>query len=152
MMKTTLAILFSLFVSASAMAVPIVDPWTISGPGTTSATDSGGGVWDLSYNLNNGSLLETWTVTSGPVTAAGDYEFEWAYSGLHSVFELEAFLFTSTGTQLVNTSLPFADPSGFYFSGSYTFVGVSQGDTIGFELGGSHMPSGALQGNLHLEQ
>lgn len=156
MKRIILGAIFALIWSAAAQAVPIVDPWTISGPGTTSAT-GGGGTWDLSYHLNPaGFSTVQWVVTGGPVTDDGDYALDWIYSGFHAFFQVEAFLTTSTGTTLVNVGPAncCAPPSGgFSYAGSYTFAGVSAGDTIGFIMGGENFDSNnVLQGNLHLVQ
>lgn len=156
MKRLILGAVLAIMWAATTQASPLVDPWTISGPGTTSAT-GGSGTWDLSYSLNPaGYNTVQWTVTGGPVLQSGDYDFDWTYSGFHAFFDVTAFLTTSDGTTLVNVgpnNCCTAPSSGFTYNGSYSFTGVSAGDTIGFMLGGSNFDSNnVLSGNLNLVQ
>ena len=154
---TSLAATASILFAASTFASPIVDPWDISGPGTTNANKVSDTEWDMSYALNPaGFSTVTWSVTGGPVSASGDYAFDWIYSGFHAFYNVTAFLISSTGTTLVNVgpnNCCSAPSAGFNYSGSYTFSGVTAGDTIGFTLGGSNGDSNNnLSGNLNLVQ
>ncbi len=139
--------------SVSAHAGPI--SFTIAGPGSTSATSSGG-VSTLSYALNPaGFSTQTWQV-QGIADAAGDYSFNWDYSGFHAYFSVTAFLNTSSGQTLVNAgpnNCCTTPSAGFNYTGSYTFTGLQAGDTFGFSLGGRNGDSNnQLNGTLTLTQ
>jgi hypothetical protein len=91
--------------------------------------------------------------------AAGDYRFDWDYSGFHAFFQVTAFLsaFDPGGTTPIYSAGPVnccASPSnGFNESGTYTFLGLSAGDTFGFTMGGSNFDSdNRLIGTLDLTQ
>lgn len=136
--------------SVAAHAAPIV--WTITGPGSTNAVNSGG-VSTLSYDWSPSAFSGTWEVR-GIAAEAGDYSFDWAYSGFHSFFRVTAFLNTTEGDTLVNVgpeSCCTTPSGGFSYNGSYTFASVAAGSTIGFNLGGSHFDSApTLSGTLTL--
>ena len=154
--RAVVALVF-LLGAASASAVPLVDPWTISGPGTTSSTQTAFNEWALDYSLNGAGFNDvTWTVSGGPVSTDGDYTFDWNYSGFHAFFAVTAFLISSDGTTLVDVgpqNCCTAPSGGFNYNGSYTFAGVSAGDLIGFTLGGSNFDSNnVLSGTLTLTQ
>ncbi len=138
----------ALAAASVAQAAPIV--WTITGPGTTSATNVDL-VSTLNYSLSGFS--GTWQVR-GTAVDGGDYTFDWDYSGFHSFFRVTAFLNTTEGDTLVSAGPASccSEPSaGFSYDGRYTFTGVSAGSVIGFNLGGSHGDSArALNGTLRL--
>jgi hypothetical protein len=147
-------VLFGLSISATSSANLIA--WNITGPGTTSSTQLAPGDWNESYSLNPaGYSTVTWTVT-GMATQAGDYTFDWNYSGFHAYYHVTAFL-----TALPSTSLYSAGPNnccttpsnGFNQSGSYTFTNVAANTLIGFQMGGSNGDSNnILTGTLNLKQ
>lgn len=152
--RLSVLVVAALFSSAIA-AMPILS-WTISGPGTTSSTQTGA-TSTHSYAMNPaGSTTRTWDVDSGPVANAGSYSFDWNYSGFHAFFAVTAFLATSEGTTLINvgpTNCCSSPSAGFNYSGSYTFTNVGIGDTIGFSVGGSNGDSNnQLNGTLILTQ
>ena len=136
--------------SVAAHAAPIV--WTITGPGTTSAVNAGG-VSTLSYNWSPSAFSGEWQVR-GVAAEAGDYTFDWDYSGFHSFFRVRAFLNSTEGDTLVNVgpeSCCTPPSGGFSYTGSYTFASVTAGSTIGFNVGGSHFDSApTLAGTLTL--
>jgi hypothetical protein len=137
--------------SAAVHAAPIV--WTIAGPGTTSASNAGGTSM-LGYD-NPGlfSSTQVWEVR-GVAAEAGDYVFDWDYTGFHSFFRVTAFLNTTEGDTLVSAGPESCctEPSaGFSYDGRYTFASVAAGDTIGFNLGGNHFDATrAMSGTLTL--
>jgi hypothetical protein len=106
-----------------------------------------------------GFSTETWTATA-VAPASGDYTVNWDYSGFHAFFEVTAFLNTFlNGTPVTN--LVSAGPQdcctppsgGFDYTGSYTFIGINAGDSLGFTFGGSNFDSNnVLRGTLNLQQ
>jgi len=158
-MKLTIRILLTGFVTLLLSSVSYAGPlgWSISGPGTVSATQNGVTDWDLDYYLNPAGFSPvTWNVTSSVVDQAGDYTFDWNYSGFHAFFGVTAFLNTSDLTTLVNAGPAncCTDPSdSFSYSGTYTFTGLNVGDVIGFSMGGGNFDSNnQLGGTLNLVQ
>ena len=150
------AVVFSMLLWFSAANATLVS-WTISGPGTTAATENSPGDWDLTYYVNPaGFSTVTWTASATAATA-GDYSFLWEYSGFHAYYDVTAFLRTTTGETLVN-----AGPANCCSSPSYSFdysggpvvfSNVNAGDTFGFYLGGSNFDiNNILSGDLHLTQ
>lgn len=145
--------------STSVFAVPLVD-WTISGAGTTNATEITAGEWDLDYSLSGTSVwsTQTWTATA-VATEAGDYTFDWNYSGFHAFYNVTAFLnsYDSDGSSTVYSGGPkhcCTSPSaGFNESGSIVFTGLSVGETFGFTFGGRNSDRDTrLMGTLNLTQ
>ena len=155
-MKNYQNVLASL-VMTFAMAFPVVGSagiidWDISGPGTLS---SSGSLGDETLSYNYSAFSGTWTVF-GVADQAGDYTFDYDYSGLHSWYQVTAFLTSSAGDTLYSAgpqNCCTTPSNGFSTSGIYTFTNVGAGDTIGFSLGGSNYDSAQiLQGSLHLAQ
>ncbi len=141
-------------VSFQAAAVPIAN-WSVSGPGTTDVEQIAN-VADISYSLNPAGFSDvSWAVTA-VAGEAGDYTFDWNYSGFHAFFQVTAFLSSSLGDTLVNAGPQncCSSPSaGFNFDGTYTFTGLNAGDTFGFTFGGSNVDrNNVLRGNLNLVQ
>lgn len=156
-MRSKRLIILTLLAMSPLAANAELISWSISGPGTTSAVQNTAADWDLSYTLNPaGFNTVQWDVTSNVISQAGDYEFDWNYSGFHAFFRVTAFLITSDGTTLVNVgpaSCCTSPSAGFNHSGNYTFTGVSAGDVIGFSMGGSNFDSNnQLRGTLNLHQ
>ena len=144
----------SIFLSANAIASPIT--WTITGPAATSSTQNGLFDQTLTYRDEQaGFSTNTWTV-SGVAADAGNYDFNWNYSGFHAFFNVTAFLTSSIADSLVNVGPQdcCTTPSaGFEYSGTYTFNGVNVGDTIGFTMGGANFDiDNRLYGDLRLVQ
>lgn len=142
-----------LLCAGAVQAAPVI--WTITGPGTTAATQTGNDA-ALSYNHPGANFAtDTWQVR-GVATTAGDYNFDWDYTGFHSFFRVTAFLTTTDGDTLVNagpSNCCTAPSNGFSYIGSHTFSGVAAGSTIGFNMGGSHFDSAnAKSGTLRLTQ
>lgn len=144
---------FGAAVSAAALFSGVANAgiinWSISGPGTTSVSQTGA-TTNASYS--SGGFNNSWTV-SGVAVDAGNYEFDWNYSGFHSWFQATASL-TAFGGDSGATLFPTSAVSGgFNVSGNYTFTGVNAGETIGFVLTGHHFDSAnAMSGTLHLQQ
>ncbi len=150
--------IFGLLVSVCMTQVANADLiWTISGLGTTGVTTMGPDT-HATYDLSrSGFSTRTW-VLSATAPAAGDYNFDWDYSGFHSFFQVTAFLnaFDDSGP----TSLYAAGPTsfgggppseGFLVNGAYTFTGLNAGETFGFQFGGRHGDSAqVLRGRLNL--
>ena len=131
--------------------------WSIADPGATSASQSGADA-TLNYSLSGSSVYSTQTWTASATAAdAGDYTFDWNYSGFHAYFDVYAFLNTfnpnssqvNAGPQNCCTS----PSAGFNYTGAFTFTGLNAGDTFGFTFGGSNFDSDArLLGTLALHQ
>ena len=154
-LNTGFIVLASVLFCSAASAMPMIT-WAVSGPGVSTATQVAGDTWDISYTIDPaGFSTNTWTV-SAIAASAGDYEFDWAYSGFHSFFSVTAFLTSLNGDPLysggpMNCCI---EPSGgFNESGSYIFSGINAGDTLGFTMGGKNLDSfNHLNGTLHLVQ
>lgn len=141
--------------AASFTAHADVVPWTIAGPGATSASTVGADS-TLTYSLNPaGFSTRTWNARA-TATEAGNYTFDWDYSGFHAFFGVTAFLNTTDAATLVNAgpqNCCTTPSNGFAYSGSYTFVGLNAGDVFGFNMGGRNFDSdNRLIGTLHLTQ
>ena len=142
--------------AASLNAQAGVVTWTITGPGTYGATQSGGTA-SLAYSQPGtaGYVTNTWQIRA-VADEAGDFAFDWDYSGFHSFFNVRAFLTTTLGATLVNagpTNCCNMPSNGFGYSGSYTFTGMAAGQSFGFNVGGSHFDSSQiLQGTVRLQQ
>ena len=153
---TSLLIAISaILMSSASFAGPV--GWSIAGPGTISATENYPLDWDLSYSLNPaGHGTVTWNAASTTIDQAGDYTFEWNYTGFHAFYGVTAFLNTSDLSTLVNAgpqNCCTSPSNGFNYSGIYTFAGLNVGDVIGFNMGGSNGDSdNRLLGNLNLVQ
>jgi hypothetical protein len=147
-------VLMGLSLSATSSANLI--NWNIGGLGATSSTQIAPGNWNETYYLKPaGYNTVSWLVT-GMATDAGNYSFDWNYSGFHAYYSVTAFLKT-----ISNTSLYSAGPAnccsspsgGFNASGSYTFTNVAANTIIGFQVGGRNYDSNnVLSGTLNLKQ
>lgn len=143
-----------LLCAGAAHAAPVL--WSITGPGTTTATQTGGEA-SLSYNRPGPFYgVDIWEVR-GVATSDGSATFEWDYTGFHSYFRVTALLNTTEGDTLIATgptSGGGGPPSGgFSYSGSYTFTGLTAGDVIGFNMGGSHFDTAETKtGTLRLTE
>jgi hypothetical protein len=127
--------------------------WSFSGPGTTSASQVGN-LTTLDYSLTGDDVhtTQSWVATA-TAGEAGDYAFNWGYSGSHAFFEASAFLNAispSSGTAILVS----ADTSGlFEFVNSYTFSNVNAGDALQFVFGGRNNDlTDTLVGALNLDQ
>lgn len=154
--KSSLFIIMAVCMSISAQSYAGLLPWSITGNGTTSATQLNLDEWALSYDLNPaGYNTQTWTV-SAVVDEAGTYNFSWDYSGFHAYFDVTAFLTTSSGITLVNTgpvNCCGSPSNGFSYNGNAAFANAAIGDVISFQMGGSNGDSNnALRGTLNLTQ
>jgi len=134
--------------------------WGVTGPGALTDT-AAGNTSTLGYSLSGPSVYSTKTWTASAVAGdAGNYTFNWNYSGFHAFFQVIAFLdANSVGNG--NASLVNAGPAdccsapsaGFNYGGSYTFSNVNAGDTLSFSFGGRNSDSDArLLGTLQLDQ
>ncbi|MGI4842303.1 MAG: PEP-CTERM sorting domain-containing protein [Janthinobacterium lividum] len=150
------AIAFAVAPAASAGQLT----WNITGAGTTSTSQTATGT-ELSYALSGSQVhsAQTWTATA-IADEAGDYSFDWTYSGFHAYFMVTAFLNASSSMgatdSLVNAgpaSCCSAPSNGFAYAGNYTFAGINAGDTLQFTFGGANSDSDArLMGTLSLNQ
>jgi hypothetical protein len=153
----------ALFAGAALVAAPGASAallsWSISGPGTTSSSQTGT-TTALNYSLTGPDVYSTntWTATA-TATESGAYDFNWNYSGFHAYFMVTAFLNANTASS--STSLVDAGPqncctmpsNGFNYTGDYTFASVNAGDVLSFTFGGSNGDStDVLQGTLALTQ
>ncbi|XOV90082.1 MAG: PEP-CTERM sorting domain-containing protein [Pseudomonadota bacterium] len=135
-----------LMLCMSAQALPVLN-WSVSGPGGPTATTAGAET-TFAYNATP-SFGAGYMASSATVTEAGDYVFDYLFTGHHSWYLATAYLTTSDGGTLVNQSAS----GGFSFSGSYTFTGVTAGQTIAFNFGGANYDSSRLlQGQLVITQ
>jgi hypothetical protein len=140
---------FAIAPSASANLLT----WSFTGPGTTSAAQTGS-TTTLNYSLTGPDVhtTQSWiaTATAGD---AGDYAFNWDYSGNHAFFEAIAFL-NAVSPSSGSASLVNASTFGLFdFTGSYTFANVNAGDTLQFIFGGSNQDSTELlSGTVVLDQ
>ncbi|CAN7263617.1 PEP-CTERM sorting domain-containing protein [Pseudoduganella sp. LjRoot289] len=141
------------FVS-NASAIPLLT-WSITGPGVSSSTQTGD-TTALTYALSGPAVhtTQTWTATA-LATEAGDYSFDWDYSGFHAFFRVTAFL-RADGTPLVGVGpVDCCNPpsGGFDYHGTYTFANINAGDVLRFTLGGRNNDSNTtLNGTLTLDQ
>lgn len=119
--------------------------WSITGPGITSSSQVDN-VAMLNYSQpgTEGFASQTWQIRA-VADSAGNYEFDWDYTGFHSYFLVTAFLTTTAGDTLVDdgpSSGGTAPPSaGFSYNGNYTFTGLAAGQSFGFNVGGGHFDS-----------
>lgn len=146
------------FAAAPAASAGVLN-WTLSGAGTTSVSNTGSNT-NLNYNLSGSQVYttQTWTATAIADTA-GNYTFDWNFSGFHAFFAVTAFL--NANNAQGSTSLVSAGPAnccttpsdGFGYSGTYTFANVNAGDSLRFLFGGRNGDSDArMFGTLALEQ
>ena len=73
----------------NAQATPIA--WSISGPGIATATQADAVTWDMHYDARGYGVTRVYTV-SGVAADAGDYTFNWNFSGFHSWYLATASL------------------------------------------------------------
>lgn len=150
------AILLSAGVSGAAHAITLT-PWTISGPGSTSATQAGG-VTELSYDFSPNSLdrsTKTWTAEAMTLSA-GEYSFDWLYEGSHAWFGVQVFL------NMHNPDKKLAEgeaasccdaPSGFFSYSGEEALTLAKGDKIWFTFGGTNNDTTTrLTGKLKLTE
>lgn len=140
MRRSFFAIGSFLLLSMHAVASPL--DWVLNGPGTTNVSPSGDQTITLSYALDPaGFSTRTWTASSA-VTAPGDYQIDWQYSGSHAWYDVRVFLEVLGSNDVLYRAGPAnccSAPSGsFNASGSYLFENVQLGDVIGFSFGGSN--------------
>ncbi len=130
--------------------------WTITGPGITSASQAGDTA-TLNYSQpgSAGYASQTWAIRAVADTS-GNFNFDWDYTGFHSFFGVTAFLTTTLGDTLVNAgpaNCCSSPSSGFSYNGSYTFTGLTAGQSFGFNVGGAHFDSTQVkQGTVTLKQ
>ena len=87
-------------VSLSAQAGLVT--WTITGPGTSSASQTGNtAALNYSQPGSAGFASQTWAIRAVADTS-GSFDFDWDYTGFHSYFQVTAFLTTTLGDTLVN--------------------------------------------------
>ncbi|MEM7212986.1 MAG: hypothetical protein AAF479_14025, partial [Pseudomonadota bacterium] len=120
-----------------------VGPWSLAGPGDTTIVEIDD-TTHFNYSINpSGLSTQTWTATA-VVAESGVYQFDWTFSGLHSFFNVTAFLNTiNPASTLVNagpTNCCTPPSNGFSYSGTDAFA-VTAGQTIGFAFGGSNSDS-----------
>jgi hypothetical protein len=127
--------------------------WSFTGPGTTSTTQVGN-LTTLDYLLSGPEVhtTQSWVATA-IAGDAGDYAFNWNYSGDHAFFEASAFL-NAISPSLGTDNLVSASTFGLFdFIGSYTFSDVNVGDALQFVFGGRNNDSTeVLVGALTLDQ
>ena len=158
-LRTALMSAFTIFImAASVNANAEILNWTLTGPGTTSVSQTGTST-GLSYD-GSAFPLENRTYTA--TTMAGDggnYTFDWMYSGFHAFFQVTAFLNASSPTE--SFTLVDAGPAdccsspsnGFDYLGTMTFSNVNPGDTLQYQFGGNNFDTDpGFNGTLALNQ
>ncbi len=149
-MNKKIAIGLLLAMSAlGANATPI--SWSITGPGIDTVTVSG---LTSTAKWTDSGYSGQWTISATAPTA-GNYSFNYDYSGLYSWFMVRSGLSTSTGATLVNAGPKNggqgAPSGGFDYTGSYTFSNMQQGQVMSFIATGSNYDySKILDGQLVL--
>ncbi|MFT3734695.1 MAG: hypothetical protein QM776_06695 [Rhodocyclaceae bacterium] len=146
----------ALLVAGALLAAPAQATainWSISGPGTTSATQVDADTWSMHYDQPGYGVTRVWTV-SGVADSAGDYAIDYIFSGFHSWYMAQASLTASQTNGPSTALLPNSGVSGgFNVGGSYTFAGVSAGDVLSFTITGYNWDSSAIiVGDLVLDQ
>ena len=156
---SVVAVLFAFSSLAAATASAGVLEWDIRGAGSTSS-EQDGATSTLRYDLQGPAVYspQTWNAVTFADTA-GDYSFNWDYSGYHAFFLVTAFLNAASpsgSAQLVNAGPAVccsAPSGGFRYTGTYTFTNVAAGDRLSFNFGGRNGDSDArMFGTLVLEQ
>ena len=156
------ALALALAGAPAATASTIDQPWTVTGPGTTTSTGADGSSTSpaMSYALSPAWGQQAWTFTT-TATAAGTVDVSWTYSGNHSYFAVTAglnALQTPAGGAPQSRTLVNAGPAnccsapsnGFTYTGTTEFV-VAAGDIYGFQMTGSNGDSSNfLTGTLSL--
>ncbi|TWT40170.1 hypothetical protein Pla111_34340 [Botrimarina hoheduenensis] len=121
--------------------------WTDTGiaGGTTTITPTTGpsATAEFAYNVNLGGGGVTQRTTDftlvGGAPENGVFRFDYDYSGYHAFFSADADFLTLNGAQA--TAVVNSTTSGsFNFTGSES-LGVTQGDTLGFRVGGNNADS-----------
>jgi hypothetical protein len=135
-------------VSISASASSLT--WNISGPGSTSISNSGP---STTASWNDSGYSGQWLINAiAPV--AGNYTFSYDYSGFYSYFQVVTSLLTSDGSTLVNAgpaNCCTTPSAGFDYLGTYTFKNVQAGAQIGFiAYGRTSDNAQTLNGSLKL--
>lgn len=128
----------------AAQASTVTWSW-LSGPGTLTSTQSGNVASLTETNPNSAFGQSVWTVT-GVAADAGDYTFDYQFSGFFAFFNVTAGLraIDDAGTHGILAEGPAScgacnPPSGgFNYTGSYTFTGLSAGETIKFQWYGQN--------------
>ena len=154
------ACLMAAWLPTHANAVPLVT-WTITGDGVTSETQVATNIFDLDYDLvRNDFVGRTWQVMA-TAPDDGDYVFDWMYTGYHGEVQSTAFLVVidpNAGPSFLLNVGPEdggTPPSGgFSYTGDYTFMGLTTGQSFGFNVGGGNLDvaNNVLNGTLTLTQ
>ena len=119
--------------------------WT-SGPGTLTSTQTDNVASLTETNPNSAFGQSVWTVSALAVDG-GDYTFDWQFSGFFAFFQVTAGLraIDNSGTTGILAAGPQScctTPSaGFNYLGTYTFSGISAGETIRFQTYGENFDS-----------
>ena len=156
-LASTVAAACLLFFGAAAHADIVQWSWT-SGPGTLTSTQTGN-VASLTETYSNPNFTQSvWTVSAVAVDG-GDYTFDWQFSGFFAFFNVTAGLraIDNSGTTGILAAGPqncCTPPSGgFNYMGTYTFSGISVGETISFQTYGNNFDSNrTMNSTLRLTQ
>jgi len=132
-----------LLVSAPANAMSL--DWTLTGPGTTNATNlANTGVGNyLATGVGNSS--QSWTLSTTALETR-TYYFDWVFQGFHGLSDVTAFLGASNAGSLVDagpSNIGTPPSGGFFYSGTRLAWNATTGDTLFFNFGGSNGDSGA---------
>lgn len=154
--KSTAVAVATAFAALPAAAVTL-NPWTISGPGTTSVSQLGADGAVLSYHTTSDYAAPRTFIAEALVTEGGVWNYLWDFTGFHAFYNVTAFL-TRTAPGSTET-LVSAGPenccttpsSGFSYSGTSS-VALSVGDVLRFTFGGYNFDSNpTIQGTVTLD-
>ncbi len=142
---------------AEAIAPPVVQGWTGSGPANfTVLNDGQSGDPSMSYNYVHANYNEQLWMFTTTATAAGLVTLPWTYDFFHSWFNVHGDLWAvviSTSGEVTEHLVDFYGATN-QSTGPQSFSGTVQlqvqpGDVYGFRFGGSHYDSAhTLQGTL----
>lgn len=158
-LASTAAAACLLLFGAAAQADIVQWNWT-SGPGTLTSTQAGNVASLTETNPNSSFGQSVWTVSALAVDG-GDYTFDWQFSGFFAFFNVTAGLraIENSGTTGILAAGPAScgacnPPSGgFNYLGTYTFSGISAGETIRFQTYGQNGDSNrTMNSTLRLTQ
>lgn len=89
--KSTAVAVATAFAALPAAAVTL-NPWTISGPGTTSVSQLGADGAVLSYHTTSDYAAPRTFIAEALVTEGGVWNYLWDFTGFHAFYNVTAFL------------------------------------------------------------
>lgn len=154
--KPTALIAALAFLAAPAGAVTL-DPWTISGPDTTSVTQLGADGAAFSYDSFSSSGSPVTFTAETTVAQGGTWDYLWDFSGFHAFFKVTAFLnrvSPGASEMLVNAGpeICCTTPSASFSYNGQSSVALNTGDILRFTFGGDNEDSNeTIRGTLTLK-